>query len=66
MRDFKNSVRGALKSRVVWFNAISGALEIANALAPVTPPGVVTAVNVLGNVALRFVTTEPLAVKGRR
>lgn len=58
-----NSIKGALKSKTVWFNLITGALEIANLFAPVLPPGSMTAINVVGNVLLRFVTTQPLSEK---
>lgn len=33
-----NSIKGALKSKTVWFNIITGALEVANLFAPVMPP----------------------------
>jgi hypothetical protein len=63
MRDSLKTLRGALRSRVVWFNVITGSMEVANALSPVVPPGTVTAVNVAGNIALRFLTSQPLADK---
>jgi len=58
-----NNIKGALRSKTVWFNLITGALEIANLFAPVLPPGSMTAINVVGNVLLRFVTTKPLSEK---
>jgi hypothetical protein len=58
-----DSVKGALKSKTVWFNVITGVLEIANLFATVLPPGTMTAINVIGNVALRFVTSKPLSEK---
>lgn len=62
MRD---TLKGALRSRTVWFNVITGGVEMANLLAPTLPAGTVAAVNVLGNIALRFITTQPLADKVR-
>jgi hypothetical protein len=58
-----DSIKGALKSKTVWFNLITGALEVANLFAVMLPPGTITAINVVGNVLLRFVTTEPLEAK---
>ena len=57
-----DNVKGLLKSRVFWFNTITGALELTNALTGV-PPGASMAINVVGNIALRFLTTEPLSAK---
>ena len=58
-----DSIKGLLFSKVFWFNAITGTLEIANYFAAIIPLGTLMAVNVIGNVALRFVTVEPLAAK---
>ncbi len=57
---------GALRSRTVWFNIVTGALEVANLLTGYAPAGILVGVNVAGNIALRFLTAEPLAAKGRR
>ena len=58
-----DNVKGLLKSRVFWFNTITGALEVTNALVGIVPPGTAMAINVVGNIALRFLTTEPLSAK---
>ena len=60
-----SSILGALKSKTVWFNVISTGLELLNILAvPLgVPPGTITLVTNLGNIALRFVTKEPLSAK---
>ena len=58
-----DSIKGALKSKTVWFNIITGAMELANAFGGFLPPGVAMTVNVVGNVMLRFVTSEPLEAK---
>jgi len=58
-----NSIKGALKSKTIWFNLITGGLEIANLFAVILPPGTMVILTVLGNVALRFVTSESLAEK---
>jgi hypothetical protein len=61
----KKKLIGALKSKTVWFNIITGALELINALAvPLgIQPGVLTIVAAVGNVALRFLTSHPLEQK---
>lgn len=62
-----NSLKGALKSKTIWWNIIVGGLEIANTLlVTVLPPGTLMALNVLGNVALRAITSESLEAKGSR
>ena len=58
-----DNVKGLLKSRVFWFNTITGALEVTNALVGIVPPGTAMAINVVGNIALRFLTSEPLSAK---
>lgn len=58
-----DNVKGLLRSRVFWFNTITGALEVTNALVGIVPPGTAMAINVVGNIVLRFLTTEPLSAK---
>lgn len=60
-----DSLKGLLRSKVFYFNAITIGLELANLLAPVLPQGSLTLINAVGNLALRFVTTESLADKVR-
>lgn len=57
------TLKGLLKSKVFWFNTITGTLELANTFAGVLPPGTAMTVNVLGNIVLRFLTTESLSAK---
>lgn len=59
----KDTLKGLLKSKVFWFNTITGALELTNALAGVVPPGTALLVNAVGNIALRFLTSKPLNEK---
>lgn len=58
-----NSIKGLLKSKVFYFNLITGAIELVNAFAPFLPPGTAMAVSVVGNVLLRFFTDKPLSEK---
>lgn len=55
-----NQLKGAFKSRVIWFNVVTSALEIANLFAPVVPPGTLLPINVAGNIVLRFLTSQSL------
>lgn len=57
------AIKGAFKSKTVWFNLITGALELVNLAGGFLPPGVGLVISAIGNIALRFVTTEPLAAK---
>lgn len=58
-------IKGALKSKTVWFNIITGAVELINAFAmPLgLQPGTLTMVAAVGNVFLRFVTSQSLDSK---
>lgn len=47
------------KSKTLWFNAVTGILA---AFQAVVPSEYVVLVNVVGNILLRFVTTQPVAV----
>lgn len=58
-----DALKGALKSKTVWFNLASAALEITNMIAPVIPPGTWTLVVNAVNIGLRFLTTQALADK---
>ena len=58
-----DSVKGLLLSRVFWFNVVTGILELINTFSGLLPPGTAMALNVVGNIALRFLTKEPLAAK---
>ena len=62
----KKKLIGALKSKTVWFNIITGVVELTNALAvPLGfQPGTLTIVAAVGNVILRFLTSQPLDQKG--
>jgi len=59
----KNAMK-LLKSRTFWFNAITGAITVIDALngkvIPVEISGVVVAI---GNVVLRLLTTKPVSEK---
>lgn len=59
----KRSIKGLLKSKVFWFNAITGIVEIANLFVGMMPPGSMTVISVIGNVALRFATNTALSDK---
>jgi hypothetical protein len=65
MDNFLTSLAGALKSKTVWFNIITGAMELANAFTGTLPQGSAMVINVVGNIILRFLTTQSLATKGQ-
>jgi len=60
-----DKVKGLLFSKVFWFNTITGGLELVNTFGGFLPPGSAMVINVLGNIALRFVTNSPLEDKVR-
>jgi hypothetical protein len=57
-------VNGLLKSKVFWFNLVTGGLAIVNALnGSLIPTGAAAAIVTIGNIALRFLTDKPLDQK---
>lgn len=56
-------LKGLLKSKVFWFNAVTGTLEIVNVFNTVIPHEVSAAIITIGNIALRFLTDRPLNEK---
>ena len=57
------ALKGALKSKTVWFNVAAAALELTGYLTTILPPGTaLIAVNVI-NIALRAVTSTALKDK---
>lgn len=57
-------IRGLLKSRTFWFNIGTLAVESGAVLGLLgIPPGTITAINALGNILLRTITTKPLEDK---
>ena len=57
---------GFTKSKTVWVNIASIALEITGALAGVVPPGTaLIAINIL-NIGLRAITKESISEKGEK
>jgi hypothetical protein len=61
-----DTIKGLFKSRVFYFNVVTIGLEVANAFSATLPPGALTLVNAIGNIALRMITSEPLADKIHR
>ena len=60
----KKSITGALKSKTMWFNLITGILAVANALGgQVIPTEVAALIVAAGNIILRMITTTPLSQK---
>ncbi len=52
-------------SKTFWFNAITGGLAILDQITPVLPASVQAAlptVILIGNIALRFLTTQPVTL----
>jgi hypothetical protein len=59
----KNAMK-LLKSRTFWFNAITGAITVIDALnGKVIPVEISGAVVAIGNVVLRLLTTKPVSEK---
>lgn len=54
---------GAVKSKTIWFNLVTIALEVTSVLTGVIPPGTATLINAVGNIALRFLTSTSLLDK---
>jgi hypothetical protein len=56
---------GALRSRTVWLNLVVLGLDVVNLLMPtnLVPPGTLTTLAAVGNIALRVLTTESLRDK---
>ena len=50
--------KSLIGSKGFWFNLISAGVELAGVLP--LPPGTVAAVVAVGNIALRFVTDQPI------
>ena len=52
-------------SKTIWFNVITGALELIQALGGVglLPPGVLAVAVHVGNCALRLITSQPIAAR---
>ena len=66
----KQEIKGAAKSKTVWFNMITGMLLAAEPALHLLQPilgastyGVVSFVLIVGNVALRAITTKALGDK---
>lgn len=57
------NLKGLLKSKVFWWNAITSVMEVAGLLTGIVPPGTSLVINAVGNIALRFLTTKPLGEK---
>jgi hypothetical protein len=54
-----DSLKGLLKSKVFYFNVLTGVVELSQLL----PPGTGVLVGTVGNILLRFVTNTPLSQK---
>ena len=66
----KQTIKGAVKSKTIWFNTIAGMLLAAEpALALLQPMlgdsvyGIISFVLIIGNVGLRAITTKALGDK---
>jgi len=60
-----DTLKGLLKSKVFYFNLLTGMMELTSILTGVLPAGTLTAINVLGNIGLRFLTNTSLEIKGK-
>lgn len=59
-------LKGALKSKTMWVNTLTLVVDYAGLLTGAIPPGTLTAVVALANMALRFLTVESLKDKGTK
>jgi hypothetical protein len=62
----KKSFVGALKSKTMWFNVLTGILAVTNALQgqdSVVSPEISALIIAVGNVILRVLTTKSLSSK---
>lgn len=59
-------LRGAVKSKTVWINTLTLVVEYASLLSGVVPPGTLTVIVALANIAVRALTVESLASKGSK
>lgn len=64
------SIKGATKSKTIWFNTIVGMLLAAEPVLSLLQPvlgastyGIVSFILIVGNVALRAITTKSLGTK---
>lgn len=59
-------LKGAVKSKTVWINVLTLVVEYGSVLTGVVPPGTLTAIVALANIAVRALTVESLAAKGSK
>jgi len=66
----KQEIKGAVKSKTIWFNTIVGmllaaepALSLLQPLLGASTYGIVSFILIVGNVGLRAITTKALASK---
>jgi len=54
--------KSLFKSRIFWANILSAAAELSGALTGFVPPGALTLVTNVINIALRLVTSQPVTI----
>ena len=59
-------LKGAVKSKTVWLNALTLIVDYSAVLSGVVPPGALTAIVALANIGVRVLTTQSLAEKGAK
>ena len=63
----KDKIIGLLKSKTFWWNVSTIAVESGALLGILgIPPGTITAINALGNIVLRTITTQSIEEKGKQ
>ncbi len=65
-----NTIKGAIRSKTMWFNIITGVLAVLSlkeitTLMPQTFLPNLAVINALGNLVLRMLTNQPLSGKAR-
>jgi hypothetical protein len=63
VKEARMSGKPFWKSRTIWINAITAAVELSGALTGLLPPGALQLVTNVLNIALRLITNQPVTVR---
>lgn len=59
-------LKGSIKSKTMWLNVLTLVVDYGAVLTGVIPPGALTAIVAVANIAIRVMTVESLAQKGAK
>jgi hypothetical protein len=59
-------LKGSIKSKTMWLNVLTLVVDYGAVLTGVIPPGALTAIVAVANIAIRVLTVESLAQKGAK